>query len=162
MELYRRNIIVPLFIHRLFILAIILTATYLFYKGKIDYGILYLIVLPVFLPFYLTSLTIESDAIIIRKFFFGFVPITYRFSLDPEKRTIISITEWVGKEQLPWVNTETLFDLLIMFYPRKIIVEKYLLIYNYHERNKKLQLKLTPEEHDLVLRFVTQDSNNQS
>ena len=142
MELYRRNIIIPLLIHRLFILAIILTATYLFYHGKIDYGVLCLIMLPVFLPFSLTSMSIKEDVIIIRKYFFGFIPITYRFFLDPEKRTIISITEWVGKEQPPWINSDTLFDLLILFYPRKTIIEKYLLIYNCHERNKKLQVKL--------------------
>lgn len=162
MELYRRNIIIPLLFHRLFILTIILTSTYLFFHGKIDYGILCLIMLPVFLPFPLTSMIIKEDVIIISKFFFGFIPITYRFFLDPEKRTIISITEWVGKEQLPWLNTETLFDLLILFYPRKTLVEKYLLIYNYHERNKKLQVKLTPEEHDLVLRFVTQGPTSQA
>ncbi len=157
MELYRRNITMPLLVHRLFVFIIIITATYLFYQNLIDYSVFCLMALPAFLPFPITTMIVKDDGIIIRKFFLGFIPATYSFSLDVKKRTIISITEWVGKAQPPFVDTSTVFDLLIWFYPRKTIVEKYLLIYNYHERNKKLRVKLTPEEHELILKFVSRD-----
>lgn len=154
MELYRRNITTLLSVHRMLILIILLTATYLFCKSKIDYAVFCLIMLPAFLPFPITTMIVRDKVIIIRKFFFGFFSFTYSFSLNAKRRTIISITDWVGKAQPPFVDTSTLFDLLIWFYPRKIIVEKYLLIYTYHERNKKLQVKLTPEEHALILKFA--------
>lgn len=154
MHSYRRNIKLPLMLQNLVILPALALIVYLFTRSMNDYAWFCIVMVSPMMLFPVTGIVISKTALNITKYYFAFIPFIYTFSNKPDGKNFLSVNEWEGKTQPPIVNTDTPFDLLMWFYPRKTIREKYLLVYSQKERNKILQVKLTAEEHDLVLDFI--------